>query len=160
MRTILVISAAICATVCSFAATTAPASANEARIEARGGVIWTGSGSEGTLGAAAGYDFDLGDTLFAGPEVSADKILDDDARVSFGFGGRVGAKIGERGKLYAASSYQTKFCSECEDAVSVGGGYQHAFTDSIYAKVEYRHFFIDNGFSDADTVVAGLGLKF
>ena len=51
-----------------------PAMANEARVEARGGVIWSNGDSEDTWGVAAGYDFDLGTTAFAGVEVSGDKI--------------------------------------------------------------------------------------
>ena len=136
-----------------------PAFANETRLEARGGVIWDGS-SEAIAGVAAGYDFDLSDKAFAGLEVSGDKILESGTRVSFGFGGRVGAKVGDAGKLYAAAAYQTKPCGGCENSVSVGAGYQHAFGDKFYGKVEYRHFFVDSGVSDPDAVVAGLGVKF
>lgn len=137
-----------------------PALANEARLEARGGVIWDQGQTEAIAGVAAGYDFDLGDRAFVGAEVSADKILTDNQRVSFGFGGRVGLKTSDAGKLYAAGSYQTKPCAICEDSWTLGAGYQHAFGDKIYGKVEYRHFFVDNGFSDPDAVVAGLGVRF
>lgn len=137
----------------------APAMANEVRVEARGGVIWDGS-TEAIAGVAVGYDFDLGSSAFAGLEASGDKILVDGSRVSFGFGGRLGAKLGEAGKLYAAAAYQTKPCGLCEDSLSVGGGYQHAFGDKFYGKVEYRHFFVDSGVSDPDAVIAGLGVKF
>jgi outer membrane immunogenic protein len=137
-----------------------PALANEARIEARGGVIWDQGDEEGIAGVAAGYDFDLGTNAFAGPEVSADKILTDNTRVSFGIGGRAGIKTGEAGKLYAAASYNTKPCRTCEDSWTLGAGYQHSFGSNLYGKVEYRHFFVDNGFSDPDAVVAGIGVKF
>lgn len=64
-----------------------PAMANEARIEARGGVIWANGTSEDVWGAAAGYDFDLGETAFAGVEVSGDKIGTSGTKVSWGFAG-------------------------------------------------------------------------
>lgn len=141
-------------------AAASPALANEARIEGRGGVVWGSGDSEAVAGVAAGYDFDLGDTAFAGVEVSGDKILTHDTRVAFGFGGRIGAKVGEADKIYAASSYQTKPCSLCEDSVSVGAGYQHSFGQKLYGKVEYRHFFVGNNVPDYNAAVAGLGVKF
>jgi outer membrane immunogenic protein len=136
-----------------------PALANEARVEARGGVIWGGGDSEAIAGVAAGYDYDLGDTAFVGAEVTADKILTDGTKVTFGFNGRVGAKIAEAGKLYAVGGYNTESCDLCDGTWTAGAGYQHSF-GKLYGKVEYRHFFVKNGFSDADAVVAGLGMKF
>jgi outer membrane immunogenic protein len=152
MKKIFVIGAAALA----FAA--APAMANETRVEARGGIVWANGFDEATAGIAAGYDFDLGETAFAGVEVSGDKILTDNTRVSFGFGGRVGAKLGEAGKLYVASSYQTKPCSFCDDSVSVGAGYQHALGEKLYAKVEYRRYIADG--TDLNGAVIGIGAKF
>jgi outer membrane immunogenic protein len=137
-----------------------PALANEARLEARGGVIWDGGQTEAIAGVAAGYDFDLGDRAFVGAEVSADKILTSNQRVSFGFGGRVGLKTSEVGKLYAAGSFQTKFCRFCDESWSLGAGYQHAFGEKVYGKVEYRHYFFDQNVSDPDAVTAGLGVRF
>jgi outer membrane immunogenic protein len=137
-----------------------PAMANEGRVEARGGVIWDQGESEGIAGIAAGYDYDLGGSAFAGPEISADKILTDNTRVSFGIGGRAGIKTGEAGKLYAVGGYSTKPCETCEHSWNLGAGYQHSFGNSLYGKVEYRHSFVGNGFSDPDAVVAGLGVKF
>ena len=86
MRLVLLSLAAAGATL---AAT--PALANEARVEARGGVIWNGSDSEAIAGVAAGYDVDLGEKTFVGVEVSGDKILTDHTRVSFGASARAGA---------------------------------------------------------------------
>lgn len=152
MKKILVLGAAAVA----FAA--APAMANEARVEARGGIVWASGDSEATAGLAAGYDFDLGETAFAGVEVSGDKILTDNTRISFGFGGRVGAKLGEAGKLYVASSYQTKPCRFCDDSISLGAGYQHSLGEKLYAKIEYRRYFADG--TDLNAAVIGLGAKF
>ena len=137
-----------------------PALANEGRFEGRGGVIWDQGQEEAIAGVAAGYDFDLGTSAFAGPEVSADKILTDGTKVSFGIGARAGFKTSEVGKLYAIGGWQSETCDACEDSWSLGAGYQHAFGTGLYGKVEYRHFFYDNGFSDPDAVAVGLGLRF
>lgn len=137
-----------------------PALANEARVEARGGVVWNSTDSEEIAGVAAGYDYDLGSTAFVGAEVSADKLLTDGTKVAFGFSGRLGAKVMENGKLYAAGGYNTESCDGCEGAWTLGAGYQHSF-GKFYGKVEYRHFFNDNAlFTDTDAAVVGLGVKF
>jgi opacity protein-like surface antigen len=137
-----------------------PALANEARVEARGGVIWDQGDEEAIAGVAAGYDFDLGSSFFAGPEISADKILTDNTKVSFGIGARAGIKTSEAGKLYAAGGWSSETCDTCEDSWSLGAGYQHSFGGNLYGKVEYRHYFVDNGITDPDAVVAGIGVKF
>lgn len=136
-----------------------PASANEARVEARGGVIFGGGDEEGIAGVAAGYDFDLGDRFFIGPEVSADKILEDGTRFTFGLGGRAGVKVSDAGKLYAIGTWQSKPCRGCDDLWTAGAGYQHSFGSRFYGKIEYRHYFADDA-SDADAVLAGVGLRF
>ncbi|VWX51826.1 hypothetical protein [Novosphingobium sp. 9U] len=160
MKTQIIRAVAIAAaTLGSCAVLSAPALANEARIEARGGVVWAAGDSEAIAGVAAGYDFDLGGSGFVGAEVSADKILTDDTRFLFGLGGRAGMKLGENGKLYAAAAYQTKPCRYCEESVSLGAGYQHAF-GKLYGKVEYRHFFVGDDLPDYNAVVAGLGMRF
>lgn len=141
-------------------AVASPALANEARVEARGGVIWGQGDSEAVAGIAAGYDFDLGSNAFAGVEVSGDKVLESNTRVAFGFTGRAGAKISDAGKLYATGGYTTKFARFGDDSLHLGAGYQHAFGNKFYGKVEYRHYFFDHGVADPDAVVAGLGVRF
>ena len=156
MRTVLLSLAAVAATAAT------PALANEARVEARGGVFWIGGANytEATLGAAAGYDFDLGNTVFAGVEVSGDKILEGSAnRVVFGFTGRLGAKVSPNDKLFAAGGYSTKPCTGCVDSEHLGAGWEHNF-GPLYGKVEYRHYFTNQNTLDADAVVAGLGINF
>ncbi|SFG24670.1 hypothetical protein SAMN05518801_11212 [Novosphingobium sp. CF614] len=137
-----------------------PALANEVRVETRGGVVWNHGDTEAIAGVAGGYDFDLGDKLFAGVDVSADKLLTSDTRVSWGLGGRVGVKTGTGGKLYALSDYQTKFCSTCNESVAVGGGFQQDIGQKLYGKLEYRHYVVGDNTPDADGVLAGVGLKF
>jgi outer membrane immunogenic protein len=131
-----------------------PAAANEARVEARGGIVWAGGENEPLAGAAVGYDFDLGSTAFAGVEASGDKVLVDGADVVWGATVRAGAKLGE-GKLYAAGGYSF---GEGEDVPHLGGGYQHDLSSGVYVKWEYRHFFSD--VVDADVVAMGLGMSF
>ncbi|AQA00542.1 hypothetical protein BWQ93_20320 [Sphingopyxis sp. QXT-31] len=130
------------------------AEGGEGRIEARGGIAWAGGSEEAVAGVAAGYDFDLGSSAFAGVEASADKILVGGTDVVFGLTGRVGAKIGEQGKLYAAAGYSFND----GDAAHIGAGYQHKFGSNVYGKVEYRRFLL-NG-TDINTAVAGLGFAF
>lgn len=136
-----------------------PALANEARVEARGGVVFGGGDEEAIAGVAAGYDYDLGTSAFVGGEVTADKILTGGTKVSFGFNGRIGAKIGEPGKLYVVGGYNTEACDFCDGTWTAGAGYEHSF-GKIYGKLEYRHFFVDNGFDDLDAVSVGIGTKF
>ncbi|MGQ7829350.1 outer membrane protein [Altererythrobacter sp. Z27] len=151
-----IFAAAAVATSLAFAA---PASANEARVEARGGIAWAQGHEEAVAGIAAGYDFDLGDSetgsVFFGVEGSADKILTDGANVYFGTTARLGAKIGQSGKLFATAGYSF---GEGEDVPHLGGGYQHKINDKVYLKAEYRHFFSD--FVDLNTAAVGLGVTF
>lgn len=154
MRTVILSLAAVAAVAAT------PALANEARVEARAGVIWGGGDSEAVVGGALGYDFDIGSKAFAGVEVSADKVLDSAAnRVAFGFTARLGANVSENDKLFVAGGYTTKFSQFGVDSEHLGAGWQHNF-GPVYGKVEYRHFFTNQGVVDADAVVAGLGINF
>ena len=155
MRKILIALAAT-ATV----AAASPALANEARVEARGGVIWSDGDTQDFWGMAAGYDFDLGEKAFAGLEVSGDKIGTSGTKVAFGVTGRLGAKVSEKGKLFVDGGYTTEPCDLCEDSLHLGAGYEQGFGNNLYGKVAYRHYFVGNGFSDSDAVTVGLGIKF
>jgi hypothetical protein len=147
------------AAVVAVAAAT-PALANEARVEARGGVIWDGSNSEATLGVAAGYDYDLGENAFIGIQGSADKILTDDTRVSWGVGGRIGVVAAPGTKVYALADWQSKNCKYCNSAVGVGGGVQQDIGTRYYLKAEYQHLLIGDNTPDADRGLVGVGVKF
>jgi hypothetical protein len=142
------------------AAVATPALANEARVEARTGVIWDGSDSDAVAGVAAGYDYDLGNKLFVGVEGSADKVLRSDTRVSWGVGGRIGAKVLPSSKLYAIADWQSKPCSTCNSAVGVGGGLQQDFGQKFYGKVEYKHQLIGDHTPDNDLGLVGVGVRF
>jgi hypothetical protein len=136
-----------------------PALANEARVEARGGVFWTPGYTEGTVGAAAGYDVDLGPGAFTGLEVSGDKITDSNQRVAWGFTGRAGLKPTPVDKAFIAGGYTTSPCHGCAGAEHLGGGWQHDF-GKLYGKVEYRHYFTNEGQPDRNAVMGGLGVRF
>ncbi|QDK32025.1 MULTISPECIES: outer membrane protein [Sphingomonadaceae] len=155
MRIALVSLAAVAA-----AAVATPALANEARVEARTGIIWDGSDSEAVAGVAVGYDYDLGSKFFVGVEGSADKVLTSDTRVSWGAGGRVGYKITPTTKLYANSTWQSKFAKYGNSAVAVGGGVEQALDNRFYAKAEYKHLLVGDNTPDADVGLVGVGVKF
>ena len=132
----------------------APASANETRVEARGGLFVLSDDTEATVGIAAGYDADMGPQAFIGAEISADKVLASGADVYLGFTGRGGVRMGD-GKLFAAGGYTF---AEGPNGWHLGAGYERQFSGNLYWKAEYRHFFRD--LDDADQIVAGIGMKF
>ena len=150
-------------TLAAVAAATAatPAFAQgEARVEARGGIAWAQGAEEAVAGVAAGYDFDFGDeesgSVFFGVEGSADKILASNTDVVWGTTARLGAKLGNGGKLYATGGYSF---GEGEDVPHLGAGYEQKLGESgFYVKAEYRHFFSD--FVDVNTAAVGVGIKF
>ncbi|PNU04628.1 outer membrane beta-barrel protein [Novosphingobium guangzhouense] len=147
------------AAVAAVAAAT-PALANEVRVEARGGVIWDGSDSEATVGGAIGYDYDLAPGLFVGVQGSADKILTDNTRVSWGAGGRIGIEPRDGTKVYALADWQSKNCKYCNSAVGVGGGVQQDVGSRYYVKAEYQHLLVGDNTPDADRGLVGVGVKF
>ena len=144
----------------ALAAAAAPAHANEGRVEARGGITWANGVEEGIAGVAGGYDFDLGTGAFAGVELSADKILTSNTRVTVGGNVRLGGKLEGGTKLYAIGGYQTKPCQFCEESWSAGAGAQVPFGESLYGKVEYRHFFVGKGIPDFNAAIVGIGVRF
>lgn len=136
----------------AFAASSAQA--GEGRVEVRGGIAFAAGASEAVAGAAAGYDFDLGDSVFAGVEGSADKVLTGGTSVLWGVGGRLGAKIGESTRAYVNGGIG--FC--CGDSAGyAGAGVQQKFAGQFYGKIEYRRYF---GVVDINTVAAGVGINF
>ena len=139
-----------------------PALANEARVEARGGVVWANGSSEDIWGVAAGYDFDLGSMAFAGVEVSGDKIGASGTQVSLGLTGRVGVKAGEKTRIYANGGYNTKWCDApfCEGQWGAGAGIEQTISGKVYVKAEYRHLFEQNFMPGTDALAAGVGMRF
>jgi hypothetical protein len=152
MRTTIFAAATAIAAMAAFAA---PAQANEARVGIHGGVIWGGGDEEAVIGAQAGYDFDLGAAAFAGVEGSVDKVLEDDTDLIGALTGRVGAKVGERGKAYVLGGYTF---TEGEDLPHAGVGYQHRLGGNMFVNAEYRHYFSD--FTDGNSATVGVGVTF
>ena len=144
---------AIVAVAAALSAVPAAAATGEGRVEARGSYGWAKGGVDDFFGGvAAGYDVNLGEKAFIGPEVSYDTNFDGADLLNLG--GRVGAKVGENGKFYVGAGYEVADA----DAFNLGAGYQHSFTKNVYGKVEYRHFFL-NG-TDFNAAGVGLGVKF
>src|SRR5690606_18285528 len=105
--------------VCAIAT---PTLANEARIEARGGIAWSSGTSTETIGITLGYDEDIAETIVVGVEAVADTDLNFRDPV-LGLNGRIGAKLGS-GKVFSTLGYAYDTWSEFDD-VAVGAGYQH-----------------------------------
>ena len=136
-----------------------PAIANEARVEVRGGAIWSNGSTQDTWGAAAGYDYDLGQSAFVGAEVSGDKIGTSNTKVAWGLTGRLGAKLNQT-KLYANGGYTTEPCDLCESTWHAGAGVEQGLGSKFYVKGEYRHHFERTLQPGSDALVAGVGLRF
>ena len=129
----------------------------EGRIEARGGIAFASGASEAFAGAAAGYDFDLGEKAFFGVEGSIDKVLVKGSKALFGVGGRIGVKAGDKARLYGTAGYG--FAGGGSDPF-VGAGVQVGFGAKVYGKVEYRRFITSNGLPDINFAGVGVGIRF
>ncbi|WP_336977809.1 hypothetical protein [Altererythrobacter fulvus] len=136
------------------------ANANEIRVEGRAGYFWGQGFDDATVGVAAGYDLALGDLAFAGAEVSADKILTDGTKVSFGASGRLGLKTNETGKFYVAGGWNSEPCDACVGAWNVGLGLQQGITGNFYAKGEFRHIMAEKDGGTYETALFGIGMTF
>lgn len=135
----------------------APAYAGgEGRVEARGGITWAAGDSYGFAGVGGGYDFDLGERAFVGIDVGADKVLASGTDVFGSVGGRIGARVGGQGRLYASGGLG--FCCGGSDPYA-GAGYQQDLGRNLYGKIEYRHSFAGLG-PDINFVGVGLGVRF
>ena len=139
-----------------FAAPAFAQTSGEGRLEVRGGIAWAGGADEAFAGVAAGYDFDLGDKAFLGLEAGADKVLVSGSNVFFTGAARVGAKVGENGKLYVLGGYG--FVEGGGDGAFAGAGYQHKFGQKFYGKIEYRRTLVSG--TDVNFAGIGLGLAF
>lgn len=156
MRKITLIAAALAATTIATPAMAQDEVSGEFRVEGRAGIIDGAGQTEAVAGIAAGYDFDLSDTVFLGVEGSVDFVLASGGNEVFGATARAGVHAGDDAKIYAAGG--RSFVGDGEDAWHLGAGVDYDVNDLVYLKLEYRHFFAD--FADADSVVAGVGVKF
>jgi len=148
---------ALIAVAAALAAAT-PAAANDFRLEARGGMTFGNNQSEeAVLGAAAGYDFDLSEGAFVGLEGSADKVLVDNSGWVLGGTARLGMKEGNS-KFFLAGGYTELTCNGCGNGIHAGIGLEHGFSEQVYGKLEYRHFFFDG--NDSNVIAVGAGMRF
>lgn len=153
MKKLILTSAALAA---SAIATPAMAQdGGEVRLEVRGGLVDGGGVTEEFIGVAAGYDFDLGETVYVGGEASVDTILASGSDEVFGLTGRFGAKAGENTKVFLAGG---RSFTSGEDVWHAGAGVEHKLGGNFFLKAEYRHFFSD--FVDLDSISVGGGVKF
>jgi outer membrane immunogenic protein len=138
-------------------------------------------------GVAVGYDLPVSDKMFVGLEAGIDDstqkdcagsvvVANDSLCISSGRDlsavARLGYNVSEQGKLYVLAGYTnarlrstyttgattTKTAGNA-DGFRVGAGYQHALTDNLYGKVEYRYSNYEGGYDRHQTLV-GFGLTF
>jgi outer membrane immunogenic protein len=142
----------ILASAAAALASTPAMAAGEGRIEGRAGIAWAGGFDDFVAGVGAGYDFDLGDSAFIGPEVSYDTNFD--GLDAINLGARAGFKAGEKTKVYVGAGYDVGDIDE----FNIGLGVQQSFGDKVYGKVEYRRYFFSG--TDLNAAVVGIGVKF
>lgn len=142
----------ILASAAAALASTPAMAAGEGRVEGRAGLAWAAGTEDFVAGVAAGYDFDLGDAAFIGPEVAYDTNFD--GLDALNLGARVGFKAGEKTKIYLGAGYDVADIDE----FNMGVGVQQSFGDKVYGKVEYRRYFFSG--TDLNAAVVGIGVKF
>lgn len=135
-----------------------PALANEARVDVTGGAVWNHSDTEATIGATAGYDFDLQPSGgFVGVEGTVQKVLAGGYDVEGNLGVRAGAHLTPTTKVYGLAGYTLR---QGIDTPNLGAGVQQNIANKLYVKAEYKHNFVKYGLPDYDSAVAGVGLRF
>lgn len=137
----------------------APALADEAYVEAVGGVSFAHEEDAVVAGLAAGYDFDLNEVLFAGVEGTLEKELVEDRHFAAGIGVRVGASVTERGKAFVGLNWQSKDCPECDEAWGFTTGFEQELGEHLYAKLEYKHLILAEE-PNKNIVIGGIGYMF
>ena len=139
-------------------------------------------------GIALGYDIAVSPKFEVGIDLSADLsstegcetsaiVANDracfDAKRDLAAALRVGYKVSDTGTIYALAGYTnarfraayttaagiTTRDSENFDGFRLGAGYQHAFGDKVYGKVEYRYSNYEGDIERHQGLI-GLGVKF
>jgi outer membrane immunogenic protein len=148
-----------------------------------------GDNESGILyGIGLGYDIAVSPKIELGLDLSADLastegcatsviVANDracvDAKRDLAAALRVGYKVSEKGTLYALAGYTnarfraayttpanvTTRDSANFDGFRLGAGYQHAFGDKLYGKVEYRYSNYEGDITRHQGLI-GLGMKF
>ncbi|GAM07156.1 hypothetical protein [Novosphingobium sp. MBES04] len=136
-----------------------PAHADEAYAEVIGGISFGPEEDAAIFGLAAGYDWDLTETIFVGLEASLDKEMVKERHVALGIGVRAGLEVTERGKAFVGLNYQSKDCPHCEAAWGFSGGWEQEIGERLYLKGEYKHLATEHE-GDKEILIAGLGIMF
>ena len=135
-----------------------PALANEARVDVTGGAVWNRSDTEATVGATAGYDWDLQPSGgFVGVEGTVQKVLAGGYDVEGNLGVRAGLHVTPSTKLYGLAGYTIR---QGVDAPNLGAGIEQDVGRNLYVKTEYKHNFVKDGLPDYNSATAGVGLRF
>jgi outer membrane immunogenic protein len=160
-----------------------PAGATEfvgPRIELHAG--WDRAGIDGrtedgiVYGGGLGYDFAIADTATLGVEADVDFATTDvavgggelEAKRDLAAGVRLGIKLGEQALLYAKAGYTNArvtasafgfSLSDDLDGVRLGVGAEYAYSDTGFAKVEYRYSNYESGFERSQLLFA-IGARF
>ncbi|WP_420382659.1 hypothetical protein [Novosphingobium sp.] len=139
-----------------------PALADQTRVEVNTSGNFYGGDYQQSIGLAAGHDFTLAPLIFAGPEVSINKLLATDTLTSVGISGRAGASLGPAGRIYAVGGWASTPYHGGSADWDFGAGYSHALLLGTYGKIEYRHYTSSaNGATPSrDAVTLGFGAHF
>jgi outer membrane immunogenic protein len=142
-----------------------------------------GDSDEGVaFGGALGYEFPIGDKMFAGVEASIDDsttkecesdilTLGDRACVKTGrdlsLVARLGTQLGEKSSVYVLAGYTNARIKatyndgvdsvsdgENGDGFRLGAGYKLNFSDKLFGKLEYRYSNYESDFSRHNALVA------
>lgn len=126
--------------------------ATEGYVEGRVGYAWAAGNSE-TIGAAIGYEFDVGDDVFLGAEAVATTEGSFSSPI-IGANTRIGLRASETDKVFATIGYAYDTYSEMDDRL-IGSGYEHKF-GNVAASIQYQRSLS----WDINHVFVGLGFKF
>lgn len=149
------------AAVASVAAAT-PAMANEGRVEAHVAADWSYGDAKASIGLGAGYDFDLANTIFIGPEASVDKLLTAGTHSSVQGGLRAGVAVPALGKVFVAAGASTDAYKGGTTDMYFGAGLQHTIEPGTYAKIEFLHYTAAGAGTtpSRNAISFGIGAKF
>ncbi len=137
----------------AMAAAPTAVSANEARVEVRGGIAWVSGATDETIGLAVGYDADVSENFFLGVEAVADTDFNISSPV-LGVNARAGFRVGEQGKLFATAGYAYETEFELDDFV-LGAGYQHNVGRALVS-IQYQRY-MD---TEINRAMMGVGYRF
>ena len=134
----------------------APAWAGEGHIDIHTGLGWSdGLPSKALAGGSVGYDWNKG-PVFIGVEQSIDKVLISDSDARWGTSARIGTQVSPGFKVYATGGYNY---GQGPDGTDIGAGVEKSY-GPIYGRVEYKHFFNNDGAIDTNAATVGVGIHF